>query len=200
MAFFYFLLIFLAFLLVITLLSSIIKFSLLLTTRHSYETTLLIVPSILNMISWSVLSFFWTKAIFKVTGKDISTIIFDNILNISTLRETIISVLPITIIFIVFGIILQSFSFFALNIPYTKICNKIKITFNKVFKIKLKINETEKALVINPEEEELNMVNSFIASFFTFSLTLFVLLICLAIGNVISSKILTSLLAPKSSL
>ena len=66
---------------------------------------------------------------------------------------------------------------------------------NKVFKIKLKINETEKALVINPEEEELNMVNSFIASFFTFSLTLFVLLICLAIGNVISSKILTSLLA-----
>lgn len=190
MIFFYFLLLLLIFLIILTIFSSIIKFSLLLTTRHKYNTSVLIIPSILNLITWSVIFYFWSYAIEKVTGKDIFTIIFDNILNLSTIRETVVSILPVTIIFVLVGIILQAFSFFAVNIPYTKIKNKFKLLINKIFKVQININTEEKALVLNEGEEELNIVNSFIASVFTFSLTFFLLIVCYSLGNVISNKIL----------
>ena len=194
MTFFYFLVILLIFLLIITLLSSAIKFSLLLTTRHKYDTSVLIVPSMLNLIAWSLILWLWSLTINRTTGSNIFELAFNNILNISSIRDTIASVLPSTILFIVFGIVLQSFSFFAVNIPYTKIKNRCKLTFNKIFHIKLKINNEVKELVINPEEKELNMGTSFIASVFTFSLTFFALAICFAIGNIISSKILLYLM------
>ena len=190
MMFFYLLLIVLIFLIILTIFSSIIKFSLLLTTRHKYNTSVLLVPSILNIISWSIIFYIWSIAIVHVTGKDIFTIIFDNILNISSLRETILAILPITLIFIFIGITLQSFSFFSVNIPYNKIKNRFKIVINKLFKVKIKINNEEKGLVLNEGEEELNIVNSFIASIFTFSLTFFLIIVCYSIGNILSNKLL----------
>lgn len=190
---FYFLLIFLAFLLVLTILSSVIKFSLLLTTRHKYETSLLIVPSILNLISWSIILYLWSITINHVIGKDIFTIIFDKILNLLSLREIIVSLLPTTIIYLLIGLILQALSFFSVNIPYRKIKNKIKLFINKIFKIELKINEDVKAIVISDDEEKLNLLNSFIASIFTFSLVFFIITMCFSVGHIISDKVMTLL-------
>lgn len=197
MLFFYLLLILLILLLVLTILTSIIRFALFLTTKCKYETNLLIVPAILNISVWSILLFLWSKIILKTTNKDIVTLLFDSVLNISSIREVIVSILPITIIFIIVGILFQALSFFAVNIPYKKLFNKIKIIFYKIFKINFNIDEKECSLVMKQEEIKLTIFNSFLASFFTFSLALFTVLVCLSIGNVISNKLLILLQSNK---
>ena len=130
MTFFIFLLIILFLLITITIATTIIKVSLLITTKYKYETYILIIPAILYIILWLALLLAWFFTVDHFSQNGIINIIFDNVLNIQTSYIPYNLMIVCGIIYCFIGIILQTFIFLCINIPY----NKIRMNISKLLK------------------------------------------------------------------
>lgn len=196
MYFFYFLLGLFVLLLLITLFVTLINFSIKVVTQTKYNEHLLIVPSFLTSILWIVI--FYVMFIFLSREFNINILnnLFDGILAKTLNNDEVVKIVLCFATFSFVGIFIQAFLFLTVNINY----NKFKVKFKNNIKNQDDYNieddqnkepnqEQNKQLDIVPHKK-LTYSNAIISSLFLFSLTFFIILILLSLGNVIAKKLI----------
>lgn len=207
MILFVFLVALMIFLIVITIVSTIIKLSLVVTTKYKYETYLLIIPAILFILLWGILFILWFIMTDNYTNGGIINLIFETILNSNINIHNYTPAFICLIICSIAGIIIQPFIFLTVNIPYNNIRVKIKKQFSnfsrwftqKILKKDLKPELMPINDIAIPEKfVKLKYTNALISSIFSFSIIFFTVILLLFFSNIISKKILDSL--PKTNI
>ena len=135
------LLILLIFLIILVIISTSMKIGLIITNRHNYDSRKLIIPSILIMIIWmiAILTFY---LIFKNT---FSNGLEDMILTLVMTPSSITNkkdLIIVGVILTIITILIQSFTYYAINIDYKKMFGYIR------FKVKQKLMEENNDLKV----------------------------------------------------
>lgn len=184
----YLLIIFLVFLLIYTIVSTIIKLSLYLTTGEKYENFRLFIPVILTLGLWIGLVSLYILALNSSGEKNF----FDEFISLYLLKENLMPLfkqaIMLFLVFMIIGILIQSFAFFTVNIKLENLFNYIRYFLKKIIKIEFKKKNSNIS-----EIEHINKLyfsNAFIASLLSTILIIFSFIILIIIGLIISRKIM----------
>lgn len=199
MGFFIFLVALMIFLIVITIITTIIKLSLMVTTKYKYETYILIVPSILFILLWGILFFLWFIMSDNYTNGGIVNLAFETVLNSNLNIHDYTPSLICLLICCMTGIIIQPLIFLSVNIPYGNIRVTLKkqlIKLKKWFITKILKKDLKPELMptsdvmIKEKWVKLKYPNALISSIFSFAIIFFAVITLLFCSNIISKKIL----------
>lgn len=183
------LLILLAFLIVLVIISTSMKIGLIITNRHNYDSRKLIIPSILVMILWMV-AIFTFYLIFKNT---FSNGLEDMILSLVMTPSSIANKKDLIIVGVILAIItilIQSFTYYAINIDYNKIFGYIRFKIKQILNIKPKENKNQNNIAINEEKFEVPFYIALITSILTSVLSILLVFGLYNLGVKISTKII----------
>lgn len=190
MIFFIFLLILFFILILFVFTCTIIKAVLLLTTKYKYDNKYLIIPTLLTILIFILMIFAWYLTLSRILNADLISLYFDILMKSNTVDVNKSTIIITTIIYSVLGIVLQSFSYFTVNINYLKLSGFFRSIFKRhVNSSKEDIND-ENYLKVDDRPNNLTYLNAFVSSLFSFSAMFFFMFVLLAIGNVLSSKII----------
>ena len=190
----YFLVLLFILLILYTMISTIIKLSLYLTTRVKYENIRLVVPFILSIVVWFIVV---SLCIFTL-NKYIEGNIFSKIIQTYIKKESLLPILKSTFIFsfiyLLIGIILQSLTYLSANIKLENVFSYIRYYIFKLFKLlKIKLNLKNKPKLENIIEkepvEDITLGKAFISSMFSTILIIFFVTIFILIGFAIATNI-----------
>lgn len=184
---FNFLIILLLILIVIVIFSTVIKLSLFFTNRYNYDSSILVLPSLLSFINCIVVLYVWYLTISKLFQIDLFTFIINLFIKSQQIQDNSLSIYLISSGFVIFFILVQSFIFLTVNIDYNKAKGKTRVFVKKVLKIKL--DQGNSIAIYNPSRR-LSFINSLIASIFSFALVFFVSIMLYSIGHLISDKLI----------
>ncbi len=187
MDFFYFLLALFFALIVITMVATVIKLSLFLTTKIKYPTRILLIPSILNLFIWCILFYTVYKVLSSVFHIDLITLFVNSIILKTNENSNIIKVIVSLFITFGIGILLQALTYFAVNIDYKNIFRSTRWWFKKNIKTDSTNNKVKK-LSITKEENILTFGTAFLASIFSFTIMFFFVIVLFNIGSILSGK------------
>ena len=203
---FVFLIILLILLIIITIATTIIKLSLLVTTKYKYETYILIFPAILYLILWIGLFIAWLLLSDKYSDNGFINLIFDSIMksnfNLLYFKNSII----IAIVCIIVGILIQPFIFLTVNFPYYKIrmaLTKLFKNIKKWFIVKILKKDLKPELMPSYEMKikekwvKLKFVNALISSVFSFAVIFVITTLLILFSNMITKKILVKVQSDK---
>ncbi len=199
MHFFIVLAVILLILILITISTTMIKVSLLISTRFKYDTLPLIIPGILYIILWTFIAVLWFITVNHFIPEGLISVLLDHMLKVSTSAIPYNILIVSAICYSIVGIILQVFVFLTVNIPYGKIKMALKLWFKKLSKfIRVKVLKKDEKIGAMPVSDiyipekwvRLTFLNSLVSSIFCYSLTLFCMCILLFIGNIASDKVL----------
>lgn len=199
MAIVYSLVILLVFLIIYTVISSIIRVSLYITTRVSYENMRITLPVILSLITWILIVSLYIFTVNKYIGKNVFSEIFDIYIvkgNLATITRPII---VFGIIYLLAGIILQSFTYFTVNVKLENLFSYIRYYICKLFrplkeKLKLKTKQKPENIVSKEPIEELTLGRAFISSIISTLMIILFITILAVIGTTIANKFISSLI------
>ena len=199
MGFFIFLVALMIFLIVITIITTIIKLSLMVTTKYKYETYILIVPSILFILLWGILFFLWFIMSDNYTNGGIVNLAFETVLNSNLNIHDYTPSLICLLICCMTGIIIQPLIFLGVNIPYGNMRVTLKkqlIKLKKWFITKILKKDLKPELMptsdvmIKEKWVKLKYPNALISSIFSFAIIFIAVITLLFCSNIISKKIL----------
>ncbi|MEG0873077.1 MAG: hypothetical protein RSE00_03490 [Clostridia bacterium] len=191
MGVFSFLFIIFVLLIVITIVSTIIKISFIILTNYNYESKTLFIPALLTIFEWCAIFASWFYTLSCILKINLLNLIFNIFIIKGAPKENILEILIISIIFFVAGILIQTFTYYSVNINYKKIFGNARIALKKMFNIKQENSDTKQdEVVIGYRTKKVSLSTSFIASIFSFSLIFFCVFILLTIGQVLSAKLL----------
>lgn len=186
---FNFLIILLLLLIVVVIFSTVIKLSLFFTNRYNYDSSILILPSLLSFINSALIFILWYSTITRLLKMDLFTFIINFFIKNVEFSGNLLSIYLISAGFIVLFILLQAFVYLTVNIDYNKATGKTRIFFKKVLHVNLDENINESLPALSNKQKKLTFINSLVASIFSFALVFFVLILLYSIGNIISNKI-----------
>ena len=178
------------FLLMLIIISTSMKIGLMITNKHNYDSKLLIIPSILIMLLWgiSLLVFYLcNKSVFANGLEDMILTIIMMPSSIEHKRRIIIT----SIIIIILTVLIQSFTYYAINVDYNKLWGYIRFGIKKKLNIKPKKNAKTKKMVINEERFDVPLNIAIITSTLTFVISTLLILGLYKIGTGISKKIIS---------
>ena len=199
MAIVYSLVILLVFLIIYTVISSIIRVSLYITTRVSYENMRITLPVILSLVTWTIIVSLYIFTVNKYIGKNVFSEIFDIYIvkgNLATITRPII---VFGIIYLLAGIILQSFTYFTVNVKLENLFSYIRYYICKLFrplkeKLKLKTKQKPENIISKEPVEELTLGRAFISSIISTLMIILFITILAIIGTTIANKFISSLI------
>lgn len=150
MGFLWALLILLVALLVYTVVSTVIKIALLLTTKYRYENNRIFIPTILTLAIWTADFYFCFYTLGKLFDKPILEVALNVLIKTNDLSDKLVPIFGTIIVFFVIGILLQAIAYFAVNINVNAIFNHLRYQCKKIFHFEKKQDESN----ITPEEKE----------------------------------------------
>lgn len=182
----YFLIILLILLLLFTIISTIIKLALFLTTKVKYENIRLVIPVILTLFIWLIIA----SLIIVTVNKYIDGDAFSELLEMYLKKESMTPILKPTIIFVaiylMIGILLQSLTYFSVNIKLENLFSYIRYYIFNFFKFK--DNSKHQNIITKEPIESLNLGSAFLASLLATILIIFSICIFALIGLTIARK------------
>ena len=134
------LLVILIFLLLVVIMDTSMKLALMITTLYNYDTKKLFIPAALTVILWALLLFGCFNSINANLNNNAIDILFAMVFD-RTLIEGYQGILIKTLLstFLI-GTLLQSFTYYTVNINYQKITGTVRFSIKKIIKkIYLKI-------------------------------------------------------------
>jgi len=183
----YFLLILLGLLILFTIVSTIIKLALFLTTRVKYENMRLIVPFILSILIWTLIVFL----LIITVNNYFNTNAFAKLLELYLQKQNMTPVLKpsiiFTIIYLMIGILLQSFTYFCVNIKLENLFSYTRYYIFKLFKIKAKTQHQN--ILFKEPVENLTLGSAFLASVLATILIIFSICIFAIIGFSVANSL-----------
>ncbi len=183
------LLILLIFLIILVIISTSMKIGLIITNRHNYDSRKLIIPSILIMIIWmiAILTFY---LIFKNT---FSNGLEDMILTLVMTPSSITNkkdLIIVGVILTIITILIQSFTYYAINIDYKKMFGYIRFKVKQKLNIKPRKENNENNIVVNEEEFVVPFYIALITSILTSIISILIVFGLYNLGVKISTKII----------
>lgn len=172
------------------LIATLMQLVLLITVKFKYETSALMLPSMLSLAIFisAVLGMIFT--ITTLVNMNFINFLLYVIIAPTIFVDQFIPIILISMGFIVMAILLQSYTLLAININYKKIGIIIKNSFKALFRIKTKVNAENTDLIVVNRPLKLTFLNSFTASLFSFALVFFFTLLLFAIGYILGSQII----------
>ncbi len=171
-----------------TVIATIIKVALIITIRYDYDYKLLIVPSIITTLVWSIVGIGWKLAINYFCKEGVLSVLTKIIFTPYNLENELIYILLVSVLCVIVGIFLQSLSYFTINIDYKKIFGNIRLFVKKIFKVNLK-EEENVGISVYEKPDNLSFGSALVASLFTFTAIFFITLILLFIGTYIGNSL-----------
>lgn len=189
----------LIFLILIVIMDTSMKLALMITTLYNYDTKKLFIPATLTVTLWTLLILGCFNSINTSLDNNAIDILFSMIFD-NTIIEEYKGVLIKTLLStFLMGTLLQSFTYYAVNINYQKITGTVRFSIKKVFKklyLKLfKRNLTEKQIQsalseIQRGPKKLTFVRAIITSIISVIITVLVCYALFEIGTLLSNKVL----------
>lgn len=189
----------LIFLILIVIMDTSMKLALMITTLYNYDTKKLFIPATLTVTLWTLLILGCFNSINTSLDNNAIDILFSMIFD-NTIIEEYKGVLIKTLLStFLMGTLLQSFTYYAVNINYQKITGTVRFSVKKVFKrlyLKLfKRNLTEKQIQsalseIQRGPKKLTFVRAIITSIISVIITVLVCYALFEIGTLLSNKVL----------
>ena len=174
-------------LIVYTIVSTIIKFTLFLTTKIKFENIRLIIPVVLSLLLWTVI-----LSLYIITLNNyLEFNVFSKIIEMYLQKQSLIELSKTSIIFLTFyisiGTLLQTFTYFCVNIKLENIFKYMRYYIVKTFKLQSKSKPEN--IVIKDSIENLNLFSAFLASLLTTILFIIIFTILIIIGLTISKRL-----------
>lgn len=189
----------LIFLILIVIMDTSMKLALMITTLYNYDTKKLFIPATLTVTLWTLLILGCFNSINTSLDNNAIDILFSMIFD-NTIIEEYKGVLIKTLLStFLMGTLLQSFTYYAVNINYQKITGTVRFSIKKVFKkLYLKVfkrNLTEKQIQsalseIQRGPKKLTFVRAIITSIISVIITVLVCYALFEIGTLLSNKVL----------
>ena len=187
-------------LVLIVIMDTSMKLALMITTLYNYETKKLFIPATLTVFLWTILLVGCFNSInTSLDGNAIDIIfsmIFDNTL-ISEYSPVLIRTLLSTFLI---GTLLQSFTYYTVNINYQKVTGTVRFSFKKlirnlckkIFKKDIFKKENNSSLSeIQRGPKKLTFGRAIMTSIISVIITAIVCIVLFLIGNALSSKVIT---------
>ena len=187
-------------LVLIVIMDTSMKLALMITTLYNYETKKLFIPATLTVFLWAILLVGCYNSInTSLDGNAIDIIfsmIFDNTL-ISEYSPVLIKTLLSTFLI---GTLLQSFTYYTVNINYQKVTGTVRFSFKKlirnlckkIFKKDIFKKENNSSLSeIQRGPKKLTFGRAIMTSIISVIITVIVCVVLFLIGNALSSKVIT---------
>ena len=128
------LLVILVFLLLVVIMDTSMKLALMITTLYNYDSKKLFIPACLSVIVWALLILACFNTINKSLDNNAVDMLFSMIFDRSLINGYVgVFVKALLSTFIV-GTILQSFTYYSVNINYQKFGGTIRFSIKKLFK------------------------------------------------------------------
>ncbi|MGN1012577.1 MAG: hypothetical protein ACI4ON_01945 [Clostridia bacterium] len=194
------LLVILIFLLLVVIMDTSMKLALMITTLYNYDTKKLFIPAALTVILWALLLFGCFNSLNANLNNNAIDILFAMVFD-RTLIEGYQGILIKTLLstFLI-GTLLQSFTYYTVNINYQKITGTVRFSIKKLIKkIYLKIfkkdlyeKRVNSALSeVQRGPKKLTFIRAIITSVISMLITLAVCYGLFMIGTLLSSKVIT---------
>jgi hypothetical protein len=190
----------LAFLLLVVIMDTSMKLALMITTLYNYDTKKLFIPAILAVILWSILLLGCFNSINNSLDDNAVDILFSMIFDKTLIKDYQGILLRSLLSTFLIGTLLQSFTYYAVNINYQKITGTVRFSFKKLF-IKVyskvfkkdfkdsRINSALSEITIGPKK--LTFIRAIITSVISMIITVLVCYGLFILGTTLSSKVLT---------
>ena len=172
-------------LIIYTIISTIIKFTLFLTTKRKFENIRLIIPVILSILIWTVVLSLYIITLNNYLEFNIFTKITEMYLQKQSLTELSKSVIIFFTFYISIGTLLQTFSYFCVNVRFENLFKYIRYYISKIFKL----NSKPKNIIITDNTENITLISAFLASLLTTILFIIIFIILIIIGLTISKNL-----------
>ncbi len=186
-------------LLLIVIMDTSMKLALMITTLYNYDTKKLFIPATLTVALWIILLFGCYNTINASMNGNAIDIIFSMIFDHSLLNQyKLVLIKPLISTFLI-GTVLQSFTYYTVNINYQKVTGTVRFSFKKLiqqlFKKLLKKDVFNNKGNVSLSEihrgpKKLTFVRALITSVISVVITVFICILLFLIGESLSSKIL----------
>ena len=187
-------------LVLIVIMDTAMKLALMITTLYNYETKKLFIPATLTVFLWAILLVGCYNSINTSLGGNAIDIIFSMIFD-NTLASEYSPVLIRTLLstFLI-GTLLQSFTYYTVNINYQKVTGTVRFSFKKIirniskkiFKKDIFKKENNSSLSeIQRGPKKLTFGRAIMTSIISVIITVIVCIILFLIGNALSSEVIT---------
>lgn len=193
----------LVFLLLVVIMDTSMKLALMITTLYNYDTRKLFIPAMLTVVLWAILLVGCFNTINTTLDNNAIDVIFSMIFDKTVIdghQSVIIKALASTFLI---GTILQSFTYYTVNINYQKITGTVRFSmkkiinaiFKKLFKKELKSKKSNSASLSEVEigPKKLTFIRAIITSIISIIITVIVCIALFATGTLLSDKVVSIL-------
>lgn len=193
------LLIILISLILIVIMDTAMKLALMITTLYNYDTKKLFIPATLTVALWALLLFGCFNSINEALNYNALDIIFTMIFEHSILEEYKIVLIKPLVSTCLIGTLLQSLTYYTVNINYQKITGSVRFSFKrlsqtivkKVFKKDLSQNHSKSSLSeVHRGPKKLTFIRAIITSVISVIITVFTSYGLFILGEFLSTKVL----------
>ncbi len=193
----------LVFLLLVVIMDTSMKLALMITTLYNYDTKKLFIPAMLTVILWIILLIGCFNTINTSLDNNAVDIIFSMIFDktIIEAHKTVI-IKALSSAFLI-GTILQSFTYYTVNINYQKITGTVRFSlkkllnnfFKKVFKKDFSNKRVNGSALSEVEigPKKLTFIRAIITSVISIIITVIVCMSLFGIGTLLSDKVISML-------
>lgn len=194
------LLVILVVLILIVIMDTAMKLALMITTLYNYDTKKLFIPATLTVALWGILLIGCFNSINKILDNNAIDIIFAMIFDHSIIAQYKSAMLKPLISTFLIGTILQSFTYYTVNINYQKITGSVRFSTKrlvqniakKVFKKDIVLGKNNAALSeVRRGPKRLTFLRAILTSVISMIITVLVCYGLFLLGNMLSGKVLS---------
>lgn len=193
----------LVFLLLVVIMDTSMKLALMITTLYNYDTKKLFIPAMLTVVLWTILLIGCFNTINTSLDNNAIDVIFSMIFDKTVIdgHQTVI-IKALASAFLI-GTILQSFTYYTVNINYQKLTGTVRFSFKKminaifkkIFKKELKSKKANGYSLSEVEigPKKLTFLRAIITSIISIIITVLVCISLFVIGTLLSDKVISIL-------
>ena len=122
------------FLLLVVIMDTAMKLALMITTLYNYDSKKLFIPAALTVALWTILLFGCYNSINSSLNNDAIDVLFAMIFDREVLAQYSGVLLRSLLSTFLIGTLLQSFTYYTVNINYQKITGTVRFSFKKIFR------------------------------------------------------------------
>ena len=192
------LLVIVIFLLLVVIMDTAMKLALMITTLYNYDTKKLFIPAALTVALWAILLFGCYNSINSSLDNNAVDILFAMIFDREVLAQYSGVLLRSLLSTFLIGTLLQSFTYYTVNINYQKITGTVRFSFKKIFrklykkifKKDLSSSKNDALSEVQRGPKKLTFVRAIITSVISMLITVVLCYLLFMIGTLLSDNFL----------
>lgn len=192
------LLVIVIFLLLVVIMDTAMKLALMITTLYNYDTKKLFIPAALTVALWAILLFGCYNSINSSLDNNAVDILFAMIFDKEMISQYSGILLRSLLSTFLIGTLLQSFTYYTVNINYQKITGTVRFSFKKIFrklykkifKKDLSSSKNDALSEVQRGPKKLTFVRAIITSVISMLITVVLCYLLFMIGTLLSDNFL----------